>query len=67
MNFNLTHNIILTNLTPLVNILEKSSGMFFYKNTLDDFYITTKTPKPNYKIFLNNSIFCKNGDSVVVT
>jgi hypothetical protein len=67
MNFNFKHNITLTNPTPTVNKPKKSSGMFLQHNTLDDFYLTTKTPKPNYIIFLNNSIFSKNGDSVVIT
>jgi hypothetical protein len=67
MNFNFRHKVTLTNQTPLVEKTEKSSSLFSTQNMLDDFYLTTKTPKPNYIIILNNSIFSKNGDSVVVT
>ncbi len=67
MNFNFRHIVSLTNQTPLVKKPKKSSSLFSTQNTLDDFYLTTKTPKPNYIIILNNSIFSKNGDSVVVT
>lgn len=64
MNFNLRHNVELTNQTPPVNKLEKSSNLFFQQSKFDDFYLSNKTPKTNYIIILNNSIFSKNGDSV---
>ena len=67
MNFNFEHNITLTYNTPLVNQLKKSSSLFFTQNMPDDFYFASKTPKTNYIIFLINSIFSKNGNSVVVT
>ena len=37
------------------------------KSTPGDFYLTAETPNPNYILILNNSIFSKNGDSVVIT
>ncbi len=67
MNFNFRHNITLTYNTPLVNKPKKSLGLFFIQNMPNVFYFASKTPKTNYIIFLNNSIFSKNGDSVVVT
>jgi len=67
MNFNFRHNVTLTNQTPLVNKPEKSSSLFLNENALDDFYLSHETPKPNYILILNNSIFSKNGDSVVIT
>lgn len=64
MNFNLRHNVELTNQTPPVNNLKKSSNLFFQQNRFDDFYLSNKTPKNNYILILSNSIFSKNGDSV---
>jgi hypothetical protein len=64
MNFNLRHNVELTNQIPQVNNLKKSSNLFFQQNKFDDFCLSNKTPKTNYIIILNNSIFSKNGDSV---
>jgi len=68
MNFNFRHIVTLTNQTPLVNKPKKSSGLLIHKkSTLDDFYLTSKTQNPNYILISNNSIFSKNGDSVVIT
>lgn len=64
MNFNLRHNVELTNQTPLVKKLKKSSNLFFQQNRFGDFYLSNKTQKNNYILILSNSIFSKNGDSV---
>jgi len=67
MTFNFKNkSLSLTNQTPLVNKPRKSSSLFAPQNKLDGFYSNLKTPKSNYIIILNNSIFSKNGDSVVV-